>query len=1311
MVSLIKESFSKGVIGPALYGRVDVTLYKSALRKALNAIIRPYGGVYKRQGLRYIMSVKDHSYDPRPIPFQYADDDQYMLEFGDFYVRFMRNDGQVLEDPKTIVGISTPSPFTLVTGAPAVVTTSAPHGYSTGDEIYIEGVVGATEANGKNFKISVIDSVKFYLLDQVTGLAVGGLAFGTYVSGGTCERVYEIASPWAKEDLPLLKYVQNKDVMTLVHPDYDEYELRRMGHTSWTLTVPTFAPGQHYPTGEGVVVNGATGAVTYKYKVTAVQDDTLIESIPGLARDGTRVISGITKANPGVITAVSHGFSNGQSVFVTEVVGMTEVNGKVFVVAGATTDTFQLVYDGVNADTTGFGTYASGGIVSRAFSDILFTNPVRITSVSHGYSNNDEIQLDGTGYSELDGQRFSLTNVTTNTFDLSGVNGTTIQNQSVPITQYDPPSGSGDRTSAITVTSNIAFAGGTLNNAVDGGFGNNTTDGLDWPGTGTTAVNLNDYIKLDFRQKRYITKFALSASVVFSVGAALWRIQGSDDDSNWFDYSPAPFLWNNTTLEHTLSGVPTAGRRYWRIICTVAGGGQYPTGFLLEILTQIQQFVGVARRTHVQVTNGNATANNTVAWTAEPGAGSYNIYKFDNGVYGFIGSTSSTSFIDDNINPVSTDTPPGARQPFGDGEHPGAVGYTNQRRVFGGSNQNPETSEYSKVGDTSDFSKSAPLKDDDAITATLVADQLQRIRHYVSLQDLIIMSNSGEWRVNSGPDSAFSAKTIKQKQQTNWGSSHLKPVVVGNVVFFAEPNSSRVRSIGYQYAQDSYDGNDMSILAYHYFSQNYIKAMAFGWSRDQRLYCVRDDGKVATMTFHKDQEVVAWTDWGTRGLFKDVAALRTVTPGAGDGVYFIVKRYVNGSYVRYWEKYEHREVVDIRDAFYVDCGLSYDNPIEITNVGAPAVSIVPNGSFINDVSTGWSLGTNWAMGTNSSIPNSLLVRSALGTTGQTASLTISGAQSGGTYTVAFDVYNVGGTVTGSFKVNVQGGTASAAITTSGRKTLTLTAGSSGTVINFVTDAGGLNNVGIDNVSITPATVPVFVTAPSHGLSVNDLIDVSDVVWEPQYDADDTESQPAQLNGRFYVLTTPTADTFTVSLTQGGSAITTADYPVAYLRGGNIREPVSSVSGLWHLEGQSVRILADGNIFSGTVVNGAISAINGSNKYARIHIGLKYVCDVELLDITVDAGVSEGHSRAVTRVTLQLENSRFPKVSNSEGVLKLSSPNGAELPSGIELYTGQARVTLGSQWNWHGRVLLRHADPTPMNLLYVAEDVQFDDPSN
>lgn len=72
-------------------------------------------------------------------------------------------------------------------------------------------------------------------------------------------------------------------------------------------------------------------------------------------------ITGVTKANPAVVTSVDHGYYTGQRVFISGVGGMTQLNGSWFTVGGTDTNTFEL--QGITS--VGFSTYTSGGTVQR----------------------------------------------------------------------------------------------------------------------------------------------------------------------------------------------------------------------------------------------------------------------------------------------------------------------------------------------------------------------------------------------------------------------------------------------------------------------------------------------------------------------------------------------------------------------------------------------------------------------------------------------------------------------------------------------------------------------------------------------------------------------------------------------------------------------------------------------------------------------------------------------------------------------------------------------------------------------------------
>jgi len=75
------------------------------------------------------------------------------------------------------------------------------------------------------------------------------------------------------------------------------------------------------------------------------------------AAGSAKVITAITAANPPVVTSATHTLANGTIVVLAGIVGMTELNGRSFVIRNQTTNTFEL--GGI--DATGYTAYASGG--------------------------------------------------------------------------------------------------------------------------------------------------------------------------------------------------------------------------------------------------------------------------------------------------------------------------------------------------------------------------------------------------------------------------------------------------------------------------------------------------------------------------------------------------------------------------------------------------------------------------------------------------------------------------------------------------------------------------------------------------------------------------------------------------------------------------------------------------------------------------------------------------------------------------------------------------------------------------------------
>jgi hypothetical protein len=107
-----------------------------------------------------------------------------------------------------------------------------------------------------------------------------------------------------------------------------------------------------------------------------------------LTLDNPKTITGATKADPVVITAASHGFSNGDQVRIDNVQGMTELNRKIYLVANKDTNTFELTdTDGNDIDGTEFSTYRTGGEVRKMVT--------AISGLDHLEGEEVTVQVDG----------------------------------------------------------------------------------------------------------------------------------------------------------------------------------------------------------------------------------------------------------------------------------------------------------------------------------------------------------------------------------------------------------------------------------------------------------------------------------------------------------------------------------------------------------------------------------------------------------------------------------------------------------------------------------------------------------------------------------------------------------------------------------------------------------------------------------------------------------------------------------------------------------------------------------------------------
>ena len=322
-------------------------------------------------------------------------------------------------------------------------------------------------------------------------------------------------------------------------------------------------------------------------------------------------------------------------------------------------------------------------------------------------------------------------------------------------------------------------------------------------------------------------------------------------------------------------------------------------------------------------------AKNTITWNAVSGATRYRVYKQQGGIYGFLGETTTTTLVDDNISPDFSRTPPIHENDFvGTGNYPGAVSYFEQRRVFAGTNNAPQNIWMTKSGTESNMSFGLPIRDDDRIEFRVAAREANTIRHIVPLTNLLMLTGSAEWRITSVNSDAITPTSISVKPQSYVGANNSQPVIVNNSLVYGAARGGHVRELGYNWQANGFITGDLSLRAPHLFDNFTIVDMSLSKSPIPIVWAVSSNGKLLGLTYVPEQQIGAWHQHDTDGTFESVAC---VSEGNDDVTYCVIKRVIDEVVVRYVERMGTRLFATQRDNFFVDCGATYNGTNTDTN--------------------------------------------------------------------------------------------------------------------------------------------------------------------------------------------------------------------------------------------------------------------------------------------------------------------------------------------------------------------------------------------
>ena len=167
--------------------------------------------------------------------------------------------------------------------------------------------------------------------------------------------------------------IKHHDTPSLVTVNVQDLYTQVKGFTHnlpYSVSVPDFSANDITVGADGVYEIG----FSISMEVAGVKATIVVEAFQ-LDLVYMTPITGITKANPGVVTAAGHGLANGDKVHIHSVTGMTEINDQLYKVANKADNTFELTnQEDVDVNTGGYGAYTGpsgyAGLAEEAGTEI-----------------------------------------------------------------------------------------------------------------------------------------------------------------------------------------------------------------------------------------------------------------------------------------------------------------------------------------------------------------------------------------------------------------------------------------------------------------------------------------------------------------------------------------------------------------------------------------------------------------------------------------------------------------------------------------------------------------------------------------------------------------------------------------------------------------------------------------------------------------------------------------------------------------------------------------------------------------------------
>ncbi len=308
----------------------------------------------------------------------------------------------------------------------------------------------------------------------------------------------------------------------------------------------------------------------------------------------------------------------------------------------------------------------------------------------------------------------------------------------------------------------------------------------------------------------------------------------------------------------------------------------------------------------------------------------YNIYREDGAGIGFIGFTSSLSFVDFGVISDTAEIPVLKRSEFtyttclsNDG-FPSVISNYQQRRIVANAYPLLTGAWGSRIGVPGNFDKKFPIPADGSMNFTVEGRRVSEIRHLIDIGVLVAFTDQGEVVIKGDLSGVLRPGESNPQFYSYNGASRLRPLVIGSNALYVQQVGSLVRDLGYDVAaggKDGYRDLDLTSRARHLIKGRTIVDWCFQKSPFPVVWAIRDDGVCIAVTYEREQQILGWHRHTTKGLYERAGS---VHENGEHAVYRVVARTIDGEEVRFIERDAPRFFTDIRDAVFMDCAITYD---------------------------------------------------------------------------------------------------------------------------------------------------------------------------------------------------------------------------------------------------------------------------------------------------------------------------------------------------------------------------------------------------